>query len=142
MNAVFQITDYYQLIALHKALIQAKFARDPIDPIISGSPLIAETANQIIATLIQMEIDRGNPKGAEIWKIKIDPSGEMWQIALSRISLYDRIWQKWTPEEKKYYARLLLSPFFFDDDLLEEFVRQADERGSRNEQFPPNISGI
>jgi hypothetical protein len=142
MNAVFQITDYYQLIALHKALIHAKFARKPIDPIISGSPLIADIANQIIETLIQMEIERGNPKAAENWKIKIDPSGEMWQIALSRVSPDDKVWQKWTQEEKEYYARLLLSPFLFDDNLLLEFVRQVHERSNRDEQFPPNVSGI
>ena len=127
MSAIFQVTDYYKLMALHKALMQAKFARHPVDPIISGSPLIADMANQIVETLAQMEIERGQPERAQDWKFRIDPSGEVWQIALSRINPNEKMWQKWTLEEKKQFCALLLSPFEFDEELLLEFVRQADD---------------
>jgi hypothetical protein len=128
MSAIFQVTDYYKLLALHKALIHTKFARQPTEPIISGSPFIAEMANQIVETLAQMEIERGHPERAQDWRIKIDPTGEVWDIALSRINLTDKVWQKWTLDEKKHFARLLLSPFEYDEQLLLEFIRQADER--------------
>jgi hypothetical protein len=128
MTALFQVNDYFKLIALHKALMHAKFARNPIDPIISGSLYIAEIANQIVETLAQMEIERGYPERAQDWKMRIDPSGEVWQIALSRITNADTIWVKLNLDEKTQFARLLLSPFEYDDSLLQKFAQQVDER--------------
>lgn len=131
MGVVFQISDYYKLLALHRALMQAKFARNPIDPVISGSPFIAEMAEQIVNTLVAMEVERGYPERAEAWKIRIDPNGELWQIALSRISSADETtfaaWGKWSFEEKKHYAKILISPFIADDGLLQKFVQEADQ---------------
>ncbi len=131
MSAVFQVSDYYKLLALHKALIHAKFARHPIDPIISGSPFIAEMAEQIVSTLAAMEIERGYPERAEGWKMRIDPNGEIWQIALSRIFIekwvFDK-WNSWPFEEKKNLAKRLISPFMVDDDLLLKFIQDADQK--------------
>lgn len=131
MTAVFQVSDYYKLLALHKALMHAKFARHPIDPIISGSPFIAEMAEQIVSTLAAMEIERGYPERSKDWKMRVDPDGEIWQIALSRIFTQKWVsdkWKSWPLGEKKNFAKLLICPFMIDDDLLLKFIQDADQK--------------
>ena len=54
--------DYYSLLNLHKALLEAKFNTMPDNKLISGSPLIASTYIQIRNLLIE------GKKGGE-WKV-------------------------------------------------------------------------
>lgn len=134
MSTVFQIQDYYSLLALHKALMQIKFAPNPLDPVLSGSPLIAETMKQIVEVLAEMEIERGQPRAAEMWRnLKINPSENLWRIALERVGR-DGPWLIWSIDKKREFATILLSPFKVDDDLLNNFIQQADQYVSGKEE--------
>ncbi|MEN7343549.1 MAG: hypothetical protein AAAFM81_11420 [Pseudomonadota bacterium] len=50
-----QITDHYQLLALHRCLLEAKFSPNPWDPDIAGSPIAAVLANTVVAELAQQD---------------------------------------------------------------------------------------
>lgn len=66
--------DYYELLALHKALIEAKFNIDPQNESIAGSPIIADICNKVVDELSSMEEDKssgGREKWSEWRKIKV-----------------------------------------------------------------------
>ncbi|MCQ3932462.1 MAG: hypothetical protein DPW16_18590 [Chloroflexi bacterium] len=127
MGVIFQVSDYYKLLALYKALMLVKFSKNPADPVLVGSPFIAEMLREIVASLAQMEIQRGHPQQAELWKaLKLDPAKETWQSMLEYARISD-LWQQWTFDEKLEYAKILLSPFEVTDALLAKFVVEVDD---------------
>ena len=127
MNTIFQVNDYYKLLSLHRALMEAKFAEQPNDPDISGSRFVAEMADQVIEMLITMEKERGHSEKAARWSEwrKISESRREWQIALDRLRTC-RSWEKWSVIEKTDYAKILFSPLTVDDELLKVFIRKGD----------------
>ena len=51
----FIIRDYYDLLNLHKALMEAKFHKNPENGYIAGSPVIAKIMNEIVELLSEMD---------------------------------------------------------------------------------------
>jgi hypothetical protein len=115
----FSVSDYYELLALHRALLEAQFCDEPNDLDVSASPIITKLHRNLLETLMNVE---GSPQ-AEEWKdwLKIDPDRREWQVALKRAK-NERQWQNWSYEKKKEYAFHLLSPFELDDTLLDDFI--------------------
>ncbi len=122
-----QITDYYELLALHSALMVARFSRNPIKPELPGSPYLADIANRIVQTLAEMEVERGHPERAERWYAKIDPTEELWQIAIRNASTKPDIWGKLSIKEKIERAKTFLSPFTITNNILDAFIAEVDE---------------
>lgn len=127
MKISLEITEYYELVALHKALRVARFARNPMIPALSGSPYLADIARRVVDTLSAMEVERGRPDQRENWQIAIDPDGEIWQIAVRNAAEHPDFWREQTHEKKIEIARIYLSPFVLTDQLLENFVHQVDK---------------
>lgn len=129
MAAVFQLSNYLKLLALHKAVLKAKFTATPDDILIAGSSLVAEIAEQIVEILIQMEEEQGEPNAAQRWNNwrNLDPSRDEWKIVLAYIPLCEK-WSQWPSEKKKEFAKTLFSPFYVNDNLLEDFIIQADRQ--------------
>lgn len=53
-----EIKDYYELLNLHKALLEAKFHRYPDNTYVAGSPIISKLCNEIAALLAQHDTKR------------------------------------------------------------------------------------
>ena len=51
----FELSDYYDLLNLHKALMEAKFHDNPDNEYISGSPIIAKIMNEIVDILAEID---------------------------------------------------------------------------------------
>lgn len=66
------INDYYELLALHKALIEAKFSIDPNNRDISGSPIIAKLFNRVIEELIVAEEEKFKKNTRFKWERWLD----------------------------------------------------------------------
>jgi len=128
MKNMLQITEYYELVALHKALWSARFAREPLLEYLPGSPFLADIANRVVDVLAKMEIERGRPERANDWRMEVSTTGEIWQIMLRNASEHPDFWKKQSTEEKKKIARIYLSPFVITDEILDEFIRQVDEK--------------
>jgi hypothetical protein len=128
MSEKFEITEYYELVALHRALHVARFAREPLVPALPGSPFLAAIAKRVVETLAEMEIKRGKPERASDWQIKIDPSGEVWQIAVRNAALEPEFWNRCTNQEKTGLAHTFLSPFVVTDETVIKFIEQVDEQ--------------
>ncbi len=127
MTVSLEITEYYELVALHRALRAVKFARQPTIPELSGSPYLADISRRIVDTLSQMEVERGKPERSSDWEIEIDPGSEVWQIAVRNAAAHPEFWREQTHEKKIEVARIHLSPFVLTDELLENFAHQVDK---------------
>ena len=125
-----EIAEYYELVALHKALHVARFSRDPMIPWLSGSPYLADIANRIVNTLANMEVERGKPERAKNWQMRIDPNGEVWRIAVNNAAVDSDIWNSQTHQQKVDLARIFLSPFTFTDEMIELFIDQVNDQAN------------
>ena len=121
-----EISDYYELVALYRALRMFKFSRNPMDDRIVGSPFLANIANRTVEVLNEMEVERGTTERAN-WAEPIIPNSEIWQIAVRNAAdSNDGYWRNFSPEQKREFAAVLLSPFSFTDDMLANFVVDVD----------------
>jgi hypothetical protein len=126
MTKKLEITDYYELVALHKALHVARFGRELLVPALPGSPYLADIAKRVVKTLAEMEFMRGKPERANDWLVKIDQTGEIWQIAVRNAAVEPDLWESLTHQEKLSLAQIYLSPFTYTPEMLEKFVQQVD----------------
>lgn len=60
----FEIKDYYDILNLHKALLEAKFHQNPDNNYIAGSPIIAKFCNDLVDLLAEYDLKN---KGKEDW---------------------------------------------------------------------------
>ena len=112
--------DYYGLINLHKALLEAKFHTMPDNELVAGSPLIADLYIQVRDLL--MESDTGS--GWKEWfQLSNRPDRKEQAIILMR---RDKIWNKAAHDEKSKIARAFLAPFIFSEEELENVIAEVD----------------
>lgn len=118
----FVITDYYEILNLQKALMEAKFCDKPNDHYVSSSPIIASLHNRIVDHLASLE----RPSGGdwETWR-RIDPSRREWSFAIGRIA-YKSKWLEVSRSEKAKIASNLIAPFKVSAGLLQQFLIEAD----------------
>ena len=112
--------DYYGLLSLHKALLEAKFHTMPDNESVAGSPLVADLYIQVRDMLI--ESDKGS-EWKEWFQLSNRPDRKKQAIILMR---KDRIWNKATHDEKSKIARTFLTPFLFDEEELENVIAEVD----------------
>lgn len=125
-----KLSDYHELYALHRAILEAKFSLAPRDSEVRGSAFVASVANKVMDALIQMERELGREDHARSWEMKRqmnpDTFPDLWMAALKGIE-GSREWLSWTREQKKGFAEILLSPFIASDDILSRFIDEADQ---------------
>lgn len=124
----FIVSDYYDLLNLHKALMEAKFCDEPNNTYVSASPIVARLHNELLEILINADADKNGIKVRgdwERWKT-IDESRREWKIGLERLK-YESCWSKFNFDEKVEYTLNLLAPFSVKDEILEKFIEEADK---------------
>jgi len=124
-----QLSSYPELIALHKALLEAKFNSTPNDSLLAGSPYLAQIAQQVIEAIIDLETAMGDSDAEAKWKEwrQINSLRREWQVAIDRVKEAKDMWIQWSNEEKTSYARVVLSPFIIEEHLLKTFITQVEE---------------
>ena len=90
--------DYYELLNLHKALLEAKFNSDPDNELVSGSPLVAGVYIQVRDLLMQSD-------KSDEWKawFQLKNRPDRRKSAIIRI-LGDERWEKASDDDKKKIA--------------------------------------
>jgi len=123
-SSVFSVGGYYELLALHRALLEAKFCDEPNDNDVSGSPTVASLHRQLVDVLIEAESERKGEDARSSWVkwLALSSDRREWKVALDRARSEPQ-WDGWTEEDRLSYAEALLSPFSVPDDLLAEFIR-------------------
>lgn len=113
--------DYYGLLNLHKALLEAKFHTNPDNELVSGSPLVADIYAQVRDAL--MSSDK-----AEQWRewFQLKNRPDYRSRAIIRIKKCVR-WSRVPLDEKKKIAGDFLAPFLYTEAELSEIVTEIDQ---------------
>lgn len=114
--------DYFGLLNLHKALLEAKFHTTPDNELVSGSPIIANLYIQVRDLL--MESDKGS-QWKNWFQLSNRPDRRNQAIILMRKS---KRWNKATLDEKSKIACDFLAPFLFSEEELKNIIAEVDNR--------------
>ena len=112
--------DYWELLNLHKALLEAKFHDNPDNELVSGSPLIADVYIQVRDLLIQS----GRQSGWEAF-FQLKNRSDYKKRAMTRMA-NDSRWEKSSDDEKRKIAGDYLAPFLYDEGELTEVVTETE----------------
>jgi hypothetical protein len=119
------INGKYELLALHRGLMEARFCDVANDLDVSPSPILARIHRDIVAALMSIDLEKkGNASSWENW-LKIDEDRREWRIAIRRARELSR-WRELSLTEREGYARELLSPFNITPWLIRKFVQMVD----------------
>lgn len=118
--------DYYGVVNLHKALLEAKFHLNPDNESVAASPLIADLYIQVRDFLI--ENDKSNCDKSESWKewFQLKNRTDYREHAITLLRKYNR-WNKASFDEKKKITGNFLAPFFYTETELNAIITQIDQ---------------
>lgn len=123
------VSEYHDLLALHRTFLEAKFHEDPSDRDVALSPIIVKMHNEVLDLLIQRSEER-DPKRAEGWRsLKNRPIQR--EAAFSRLTDRFEEWKNWNEELKKEHVATLLAPFTYSEEEFAAFSKEAEERISK-----------
>lgn len=124
----FEIEDYYELLNLHKAIIESKFHKNPDNISVCFSPIIAKISNDIVDILIKMEEEKDESK-VEKWKEwrKLENQTIFRNQAIENACTYTN-WHKLSYEKKLISCRNLMSPFYVSDSEIETIINEIDKK--------------
>ena len=125
-SSIFIVDEYYELLAVHRAFLEAKFCDDPTDNDVSWSPILASLHERLILKLIEAAVSRNGESERIQWNewLVISDTRREWTVALNRARTQAQ-WENWSDTEKLRYSRPLLAPFTFTDELLLSFIEQV-----------------
>lgn len=130
-SEIFSVHDKYELLALHRGLMEARFCDVANDPDVSGSPILAKIHREIVSALMALDKPVGGSR--EQWQewLIIRADRREWSVALARAA-ESAWWPRLDGVEKIKAARDLLSPFVLSDQQAEAFVELVDSRSTRS----------
>lgn len=132
------VTNGFELLALHRALMEARFTLEANDPAVPDSPLVAAVANRVVDALIDLGKQSKGYGTAEEWIAwrRVDPTRREWRVVVNRLAR-NRSWQKQSREEKAAQAAMLMSPFVLTQEQLDQLVSEAESLGQIGVAQPP-----
>ncbi|WP_374967004.1 hypothetical protein [Lysinibacillus sp. RS5] len=122
-----EVEGYYEILNLHKALLEAKFHKDPDNLDVAGSPIIAKICNNIVDMLSEYEI---NEKGKDSWCEwrKIENHNFFKERAVENAQ--NSRWEELNYEEKESLTKSIFSPFTFTDKDVIDFIKTVDGKST------------
>lgn len=127
------ISDANHLLALSKALFEAKFSEHPFSPELAGSPFVADVVDQVTEMLDAESI--GSPS-----RLPASDHAREWEIALDRAAESSK-WPEWNRDSKEEFSRILLTPLRTMPDDIAQFIAAVDARWERADEAPES-SGL
>lgn len=121
----FEISDYYDLLNLHKALMEAKFHPNPNNSCVAGSPVIAKMFNEIDDLLAIHDMKE---KGKEDWTEwrKLSNHEDIKMLVIKSISAFGR-WGRLDDKGKTECILNYISPFTCSYDEITAIKNDIDE---------------
>lgn len=126
---MFQIDSYPELLALFRAVIEAKFHPNPEDLDIPGSTILADVANRLVRAKVDEEVKLYGEAARSRWRAwaRTGPERDEWKSAHRyAASMWKTIWPTWSVQERRSAARTLLSPFELDEVTVDAFLREVE----------------
>lgn len=122
-----EIENYYDLLGLHKALLEAKFHKNPENIEVCFSPIIAKISNEIVEILMKKDAEKDASKkdSWEKWR-RLENKSYFRECALSNAASF-HYWKDMNYEQKLVTCRNLLSPFVATSSEMELFIQEVDD---------------
>jgi len=119
--------NYYELLALHKALLESKFNNAPNDFDVSKSPIVNKLYAEVLETLLQAELEKNGEAGKNRWIswFQMDKAKREWNVALNTVKR-ERLWSDWDNQKKEDFAKAVVYPFQLNEENLQMFITEAD----------------
>jgi hypothetical protein len=103
-RAMFQVDSYPELLALLRAVMEAKFHRDPEDLDVPGSTILAEVSNRLARAVLDEEIRIDGDVARSRWATwnQIGPERDEWKTAVKyATAMWEKIWPKWSVDRRR-----------------------------------------
>ncbi|WP_234086366.1 hypothetical protein [Azonexus sp. R2A61] len=127
-QAPFAVSDTNELNALFRALIQAKFQPAIPDRDLSGSPFVVAMIERIFEAVRNEAIASGNEtmvSNCDRWK-RAEENPILVAAVRERIrECPQRVWSKWSREERTHFVQQLLSPLHAEEPLIKELLNET-----------------
>lgn len=113
--------DYYELLNLNKALLEAKFNEFPNNEYITGSPIIAQICNEVVQLLSEKE-------GEDSWNEwrKWENHMELEARIIASICHVRKDWLNLNIGEKKKIVSDNISPFIANENDIMKLITKVD----------------
>ena len=111
------VDDATELVALHRALFEAQFAKDPEDRDVPGSPLIAALANRVVGLLARQDARWEDWRRAELHPDRVSIVGRRLR---SRPG-----WPQLSRVDRTKMVLDSLAPLIAGDELIQRLVEEG-----------------
>lgn len=120
---VFSIDSYDELMALHRALMEAKFSESPNDPAIQGSSLLSSMADRVVEALITMEVSKEGELSRAKWQQwrLLTPARREYKIVQAKLRS-ESAWKNWSSSAQVKYVKDLISPLQASEEIIETLL--------------------
>lgn len=125
------LIDRYDLLALHRGLMEARFCEIANDPDVSGSPILARIHRDTVAAIIESEKIIGLDVSRWWNWLLISEDRREWAVAVQRASMSSR-WGSLDDPSKRELAHDLLAPFTVNEELLDIFLATVEKQRIHN----------
>lgn len=112
-----------------RAIVEAKFHKDPEDADVPGSAILAGVAVRIRDEVMAEEVRREGAVAESRWRdwIRIGPERREWEAARNYAAgMWTDTWHHWSADERRAAAEYLLSPFDPGDAGLLLFLTEVE----------------
>ena len=128
----FAIKNYHDLLNLHKALLEAKFHRNPDNEFVSASPIIARLCNEIVDQLAKHDLVEKGKEDWTSWRM-IKNRNDYMEKAIDNAVFYDSYkrnseWAELSFEEKCKWGNNFLAPFTTTDKDIATFIDEVTRK--------------
>lgn len=129
----FAVTDYSELLTLHRGLLEAKFSDAPNDPALVGSSVLGVLIVRAIEEMKILLAEKGDRKafqGWDIWRRRyFENDSREWIVCLDKARRIES-WNGWHLTKKQECVENLFSPFILEPEVVSLFIRQVENKPS------------
>ncbi len=112
-----EISDYWELLALHNVLMEAKFHENPFKPEIQHSPYVQNIANKVFEALVNSEFTaNGLDKASWLSWREADKDRREVILLINKIST-EPSWSDMSKDERIEYIRIFMAPLILEEKL-------------------------
>ncbi|MFC4701525.1 hypothetical protein ACFO4O_15295 [Glaciecola siphonariae] len=117
-----------ELMALHRAIVEAKFKESHLDPAIPYSGILSDLSERIVTSIIQKLSDNGEDEEAQSWSsiVKLDKNWDGYVYIQSWIKKTDS-WTSMSADDKSKYIKVLCSPYQPSKQQESDLIKMGNE---------------
>lgn len=122
----FVIQDYYEMLNLHKALLEAKFHETPDNQAVAGSPIVAKLYDDLLNQLAECELRKKGKENWTEWR-KLKNQSFYKERAIGHIVKSDQ-WKLLEDDQREKFIYNYFSPFTYTKEELSMLIHEIDCR--------------